>query len=393
MHVVIVGLSTRAAAESAARAGLRVTAIDAFADVDQHPAAQAQAVPRHIGGDRWRRAVTRAARRTSADAVAYLSPFENHPDLVAQLARHTQLLGATPQTLRRVRDPVLVMQAFRRQGLPTPVVIPGAANDPNDPNDPNPPSPLRGFGEAGEYLLKPLASGGGSSVRPWRRGESIPEGYYVQQFIEGTPGSVVFVAARGRAVPIGVSRQLVGEAAFGATGYRYCGSILARGDAGVFDQADGLLPRAFALATAAAAEFELVGINGIDFVAHGAVPVPIEINPRWSASIDLVERAGAGPVFGAHLDACTTGILPPRPQLPAAVIGKAIVFARCDAIVRDNGAWLLDPDVRDVPRTGEHMRAGQPVCTVYAQADTMAACRAGLVARADRVYAALAPHL
>jgi predicted ATP-grasp superfamily ATP-dependent carboligase len=389
MHVVIVGLSTRAAAESAARAGLRVTAIDAFADVDQHPAVQAQAVPRHSGSDRWLRAVTRAARRTSADAVAYLSPFENHPDLVAQLARHLQLLGSTPQTLRRVRNPVLVMRAFRRHGLRTPIMpTPLRQVRLNDP-----PSP---FGlrrtSPNEYLLKPFASGGGSSVRPWRRGESVPEGYYVQQLIEGTVGSVVFVAARGHAVPLGVSQQLVGEAAFGATGYRYCGSMLATGDAGAFDEADGLLPRAFALAAAAAAEFELVGINGIDFVAHGAVPVPIEINPRWSASIELVERAGGDSVFGAHLGACTTGILPPLPQPPAVVVGKAVVFARCDSIVRDNRAWLLDPDVRDVPRTGEHIRAGQPVCTVYAQADTMAACRAGLVARADRVYAALAPH-
>ena len=36
-HVLVAGLSTRAAAESAGRAGFRVTAIDAFGDLDQHP--------------------------------------------------------------------------------------------------------------------------------------------------------------------------------------------------------------------------------------------------------------------------------------------------------------------------------------------------------------------
>ena len=36
-HVLIAGISTRAAAESAALAGFAVTAIDAFGDLDQHP--------------------------------------------------------------------------------------------------------------------------------------------------------------------------------------------------------------------------------------------------------------------------------------------------------------------------------------------------------------------
>jgi predicted ATP-grasp superfamily ATP-dependent carboligase len=48
----------------------------------------------------------------------------------------------------------------------------------------------------------------------------VPRRGYVQERIDGVPGSVVFVAALGRAVVLGVSRQLVGEAAFGAAGYR-----------------------------------------------------------------------------------------------------------------------------------------------------------------------------
>ena len=45
------------------------------------------------------------------------------------------------------------------------------------------------------------------------------------------------------------------------------------------------------LAAVAAAEFHLVGVNGIDFIERSGVPYPIEINPRWSASMELVERA------------------------------------------------------------------------------------------------------
>ena len=76
------------------------------------------------------------------------------------------------------------------------------------------------------WLVKPLSSGGGRRVRRWRPGTRLPRGCYLQEFIEGTPGSVVFAAAGGRSVPLGISRQLVGDRAFGATGYQYCGSIL-----------------------------------------------------------------------------------------------------------------------------------------------------------------------
>ena len=41
MRLLIAGISTRAAAESAARAGFEVTAIDAFGDLDQHPGVRA----------------------------------------------------------------------------------------------------------------------------------------------------------------------------------------------------------------------------------------------------------------------------------------------------------------------------------------------------------------
>ena len=44
-RVLLAGVSTRAAAESAARAGFAVTAIDAFGDLDQHASVTARALP------------------------------------------------------------------------------------------------------------------------------------------------------------------------------------------------------------------------------------------------------------------------------------------------------------------------------------------------------------
>ena len=374
IHVLIVGVSTRAAAESAARAGFMATSIDAFVDLDQHPSVRALSPP----GSYSSSGAARVAGEVECDAVVYLSGFENHSGDVATLAQDRVLWGNTPAVLARVRDPMVVTETFRQRGHLVPAVC------------------MRVGAETGvgRWLVKPLDAGGGHLVRPWHTGEPLPCRSYLQELVDGNPGSVVFAAAAGRAVPLGVSRQLIGERAFGAAGYQYCGNVIwpAR-----TEQDTALVHAACALAAAAAEEFGLVGINGIDFVAHGAVPYPVEVNPRWCASLELVERAYGFSAFAAHAEACTTGRLPDFDLLGArherGAPGKAVVFATRDLTVGDTREWLedgIEPSIRDLPRPGERIPAGRPICTVFAVGHDLDSCRGALERRARRVYADLA---
>jgi uncharacterized protein len=386
MRVLIAGVSTRAAAESAARAGFTVTGIDSFADLDQHASVHALSLPRGFTAH----AAARAAKTIECDAVAYGSNFENHPSAVGALAIGRTLWGNAPAVLRRVRDPFLLAQTIGRRGFAVPAVYSGEPAEPGTLN-PEPGTPY--------WLVKPLASGGGHGVRAWRPTEGLPRGCYLQERVEGTPGSVVFVAAGGRAVPLGITRQLVGDDAFGVTGYRYCGNILAAsGDGGPGGDL-ALAEGACALAGIVAEEFGLVGVNGIDFVAKDGVPYAIEVNPRWSASMELVERAYGLSVFGVHAAACAVGALPKfdlvAARRGAVPVGKAVVFARRDVVVGDTRAWFPGKDgagasVRDVPHPGERIFAGRPVCTVFAAGRDVVRCHAALVERAERVYTELA---
>ena len=215
---------------------------------------------------------------------------------------------------------------------------------------------------------------------------SVPRRSYLQEFIDGPSGSVVFVAAGGRALPIGISKQLVGEAAFGAVGFQYCGNILAADSA--------LIEAAGALAQAVVEEFGLVGANGIDFIARDGVLCAIEVNPRWCASMELVERAYGLPVFAAHASACTSGLLPDfnlqRKPLGRGAVGKAVVYARRDIIVGDTRTWLTKHEnIRDIPQPGVHISSGRPVCTIFADAPDGPTCHEALVESAGRVYAQL----
>ena len=118
MRGPLAGVSTRAAAESAARAGFAVTAIDAFADADQHPGVDAQALRGRFSAD----AAALLARTISCDAVVYGSNFENHPRAVDRLAAGRRLWGNASEVIR-VRDPTPPSGALRQRGLPAPAVV------------------------------------------------------------------------------------------------------------------------------------------------------------------------------------------------------------------------------------------------------------------------------
>ena len=400
MRVLVAGVSTRAMAESAARAGFAVAAIDAFADFDQHPSVDA----RSLGARFSAATAARDSRGAACDAVAYGANFENHPDAIALLARDRTLWGNPPDVIRSVRDPRLLSEALRRRGLAAPEIC-------EEPRTTSafgvrrsafgvPGSGVLGsrvLGSGRSWLLKRYASGGGRGVREWRDGMRVPTGAYLQELIDGAPMSIIFAGANRRSMPIGLTRQLVGDGSFGASGYQYCGNILTA--AGEDDQ---VLADARALADALCDEFGLVGVNGIDLIVANGIPYAIEVNPRWCASMELVERAYGLSVFAVHAAACRDGVLPDfnlekiRRSAPAS--GKAIVFARRDVTVGDTSTWLPaveahTPEIRDVPKPGTHIRAGRPICTVFATARDSRACRDELVSRAERVYAAVAAML
>ena len=366
--VLIAGVSVRALAESAARAGYAVTAVDAFGDLDlEQAAARVITVPRRFSASR----AVRAAAGAACDATAYASGFENHPRAVAKLRGLGPLWGNRPEVLGRVRDPLRLARTLVERGFPAPRVR--VARPPQVADT--------------RWLLKPRASGGGHGIAPWRpapRGRRrLPRTMYLQERIPGLAGSIVFAADGKRSVPLGLSSALWGERCFGANGFRYSGSILAGA---------GELPLAPAVALAAAITdaFGLVGVNGIDFIARDSRVYAIEVNPRYTASMELVERVYGLSIFAVHARACA-GELPSfdlaqalESRQPA--YGKAIVYARRRTTIPDTGRWLPDTDVRDIPRSGEVIERGGPVCTVLARGRDHASCRRELERRAAALY-------
>jgi uncharacterized protein len=361
-HVLLAGVSVRALAESAVRAGVRVTALDAYGDLDLRRIANVVAMPRDGSGSFDPLAVARVSRSIDADAVSYVSSFENAPEAVEILATGRTLLGNSPAVLRRARDPLALARALPRSGLPTPAVRASA---------PLAESETR-------WLLKPRRSGGGHGIVRWTRGMPVPRSSIVQERIRGAAGSIIFVADGATLSPLALTRQLSGDAAFGASGFAYCGSILE-------PHRPELLANAIDLATSVTREFALRGVCGIDFIARGAVPYAIEVNPRPTASMELAERATGCSIWLAHAAGCMgTVTLSPLPEsdAPPLAHGKAVLYARQPVVLGDTTRWLDDDDVRDIPAPGERIARGSPICTIFANGRTSALCYAALVRRA-----------
>jgi len=331
-------------ADLAMRDGQPVAAFDLFGDLDlRRGGARVVALP---GGSLT--ALVDAAVQQPPCGVVYGASFENHPGLVARLAERHALLGSGPPTLRAVRDPQRLGPALRDAGLRYPRTLATAPAD-----------------RSSRWLRKPLRGGGGTRVRAWRGG-ALPAGTVAQQRVDGLACSAAAVGDGADAVVLGLTEQLVGRRSFGVRGYRWCGNVVPpRLPA---DERAGLLRQAQAICSCLAGAFGLRGLFGVDFVWDGEHAWTIEVNPRPTASLEVIEAAHGVGVFAAHLRSCA-GTLPPVGSEPARAAGKAVLFATEDVVIGDSVRWL-ERGVRDVPHPGERIAAGHPICTLVAVAAT-----------------------
>lgn len=383
--VIVVGASARALAWSASRAGSAVHAADLFADADLRACAAEVVAVAAARGARYPASLVAAAAGFPQAPVCYTGALENHPRVVDRLAALRPLAGNDGRRLVRVRDPARLARAVRAAGLRFPDTRLPAAGVPID----------------GSYLVKPRASAGGRGIEPWRGGPAPRTAHVWQRRVTGTAWGVAFAITAGRPRLYGASRSLVGSRWCGARPYAWCGAV----DVPPAAIRAGLRRQFDALGAMLAEEFKLVGLVGVDLVvdAAGRVHV-IEVNPRPTASMELVERAGGGSVAITHLAACglATAAVPARGTSPR--WAKAVLFQpRGTDLVVDgrvaaalaalqfswttaDGDW---PALADVPIPGSVVRAGGPLLTVFAAAPAARAALDRLRQRAAAVRSAI----
>lgn len=356
--LLILGASARGAAQSACRAGFRPLCVDAYADRDLR-----ELTPVHSWPDSPGQLVPWLKTLPQVPWI-YTGGGENRPGLVGCLARRQPLLGCGARVLRRARDPFAVAELLARFRIQTLPVCPPRAPPPAD----------------GQWLVKPRRGSGGRGVVFWGPPHKpLPrEPYYFQRWVGGEDFSGLFLAHADRTELLGTTRQWSGRVAGTALLHAWHGNLVGE------TPSPSVLQHLHSLGAVLAEQLELRGLFGCDFRLEGETPWLLEINPRYTASVELFEWILRRPLLREHASACGyPGELPPLPsdidremhcssaQRPR-FVAKRIVYANEPGVAEfppDLPRWRLGftPAVySDIPVAGQPLRPGDPVCTVLA---------------------------
>jgi uncharacterized protein len=359
MKILVAGVSVRAIVESAVCSGYSVLALDAFGDRDLQALAETRSLHHDFNVRYSAEEIYNAGRQLAFDAVAYTSDLENHPEILGRLVLDRQLIGNSPQVVKAVRSWASLFAKLRSAGFSVPETI--FRGDELKPDSKR------------RWLIKPLLSGGGHGVAFLQNGGMPGNPYMLQEYLPGKPCSISFLANGRDSVVIGITEQLAGVCQFGSQGFRYCGNLLPCPEA--IDPRSGMriLDQARELAAFLTKEFGLTGVNGIDAILNNDRIFVLEVNPRYSASMELIEQAYELPIFHLHVQAILGGALPDfkleEKWTSRKVFGKAILFAERETITPDTDSWH-SRNLRDIPNSMECLPKGGPICTILAAQQT-----------------------
>lgn len=360
--VVIVGASARAAADSAFRAGFDPFCVDLFNDRDLR--APSLLCPMSDYPEAIPRLLKDAPKAWNRAPAILTGAMENHPDTLRAIAAQRPLSFASVEAMAKSRDPRLWQSLPGIAGVqPCAARLPGIA--------------ISDLAEQTRWLFKPLRSSAGHGIRFFDAARSaVPDSHYLQEFVAGRPVSAVFHATARGAVLLGVTRQIIGDPAFGARDFQYVGNL------GPLRE-PALQASFHALGEAVALHSGLRGVFGIDaIVDEQGLLRPLEVNPRFPSSAEVLELAGVRSVLLAPgLDDIVSQ--------SAVCAGKAVVYARAAARVPDLFEYFKREEIADVPQIGDVIPTGRPICTVRASASDATTCLQRLHILTDELYTRL----
>jgi predicted ATP-grasp superfamily ATP-dependent carboligase len=368
--LAIVGASARAAAFSAIRAGYEVVAADLFADADLQRVANATRIENYPEG------LADWLATAECDAWMYTGALENHSALVDRMATIKPLVGNDGQTLRRVRDPLRMQAVCAAAGIAMPETLRSPDALPLD----------------GSWLCKTYRGASGSGV--WAldsasaRERAQREGAVFQRHANGTPAAAIYVVSRLHAKLLGVSRQMMSPAV--GRGWQYSGSM------GPLPVSQRIAAQLETIGESLALDWRLCGIVGVDLILDDQSAWLIEVNPRYTASVEVVERFCSVHAIAAHIAACQQtaspdadagkrlDFAPNKSQTNGTTHAKTILYARRDIeisptlfdwMIERATVDLLHCSVADIPHAGEIIPEGRPVITVFASGASEDECQ------------------
>jgi predicted ATP-grasp superfamily ATP-dependent carboligase len=356
--IVIFGASARSAAFSALRAGLRPWCADLFADQDLITRCSI----RRLHFRDYPHGFKAISTQAPSGPWIYTGGLENHPTLIERISEKRLLWGNGSAALSLARSSMILAEIFRTNGILFPATF----------------SSTTALPRVGRWLVKPLKGAGGMGVRFFDLQKERRPGkqFYFQEYTEGVPCSAVFVGFEHNTRLLSVTRQLVGEHWLHAAPFHYCGSI------GPLKLEAAVQKNLETIGIVLNRYCHLRGLFGVDFILADGIPWPVEVNPRYPASIEILEYGAGIQALAWHRAAFDpASAIPPGPTPEKSVVGKAILFAKRQLDFPEEGPWThslghpksIDemPAFADIPSSGQTIEAGRPILTFFSRSGSV----------------------
>ena len=353
--IIIAAISSRAHVQAALEAGFEVIAIDAFCDVDTQNLAQkifqVDAANGKFNAQQLLNAVDQI-NVAKCMGFCYGAGFEAQPDLLVIIAQRLPLIGNSAVIINSIKMPHIFFSLCDSLKM----AYPATQFE----------RPINCLG----WLQKQIGGSGGAHIKQVLPLDIASDKlHYYQKNQAGTPYSCLFLADGSNSQVMGFNQQWCEPSTL--LPYRFGGVV---SHANLSNAIKSQLEQ---FVQAATQYFGLRGINSCDFLVHDDSIFMLEINPRLSASLQLY-RAQKGNLFAAHVQACL-GQLIDWPIVDKKSRAMQIIYANKTAQVPPNMDW---PDwVCDIPQPNTEIAAGQPICTVLAQARTAKSAKKKLLQR------------
>ena len=355
---------------SCLRAGFVPIVCDFFCDQDTRDIAKVKQIPSY-------ESLLKPGSLPDCDFVLFTGATEHHRRVVENCLSKSKPIGNPTPNAFGLANPIELFQWAESVGVPMPKTQTSLP---------------RGDGH---WLRKRFKSSGGLGVHNLNLGErefdessNSAARMFFQEFVDGSAMSAVFCANDGKALLCGCTRQLTGLAVLGASDFKYCGSI------GPVDLSSSFANQLLSIASGMVRDFKLSGLFGIDFVFDHETAWMIEVNPRYTASVEVLElHAGQSLIFGRSVE--------PRKQ--NLMIGKAIIYWQderplvwsnadnwtrlCDVFQYEDCIETIEAKIviADVPQPDTEIKQGHPVLTVFATGESTEHCESILLQRGGQI--------
>ena len=348
-YILIVANSARMLAKAAKRTNIKSLVIDLFADLDTISYAEDFYQVPSLSVECLAPVVDDLIKRYAIKYMIYGSGFEYYPNSLSYLNGRLSVFGNTPDTFVRLQDKRVFFGALDQFSIPYPTAC---------------------FSEPvsdGCWLIKPLLGQGGVGISRHITTSFSQPAVYWQKYQQGISSSVLFLANGKKTHVIGFNTQWT-------TALSESQAFIFSGIMNYVDLSDTQKNLIATWVHELALFFGLKGLNSLDFIQSGNNFFVLEINPRFSASMQLYD---ADLLLG-HIKVSQGGACDCRVNQDG-FTGYQVVYAEQDIMIPDDFVW--PEGCMDLPKFGVTCRAGQPICSIIAHQEQAQSVRAALMTK------------